>query len=377
MAFEFIQQSLLLRQSESLLRSRTLISNQSDSRFLFEGNGKKYLNFASNDYLGLGTGLKQGYFETGSRSSALVTGYQDVHKRFESLLCEYFGYDGALLFSSGFSANVSAIKALFSQCSGNGAVFQDKLNHASLIDGALHSEAKHIRFNHNDMSHLRHRLNKSDALHKLIVSEGVFSMDGDTAPMSELTTIKEANDAWLMIDDAHSFGVVGEKGLGTVGLGYKPEILVITFGKSMACQGAAILTSKHVIDYMLQFNRDYIYSTAISPLMVCAAEQQFLRVINADEQRLTLQENIQYFKQLCDSENIAVLNSNSAIQPIILGDADNAINAQKKLKQQGIWLTAIRPPTVPHNTARLRVTITATHTKQDIEKLVSALKVSI
>ena len=227
------------------------------------------------------------------------------------------------------------------------------------------------------MGHLRQRLEKSKATNKLIISEGVFSMDGDSAPLKSLMELKQQHNAWLMLDDAHSFGVLGENGLGSAGLGCKPEILVITFGKAMACQGAAVLANKSVIDFLLQFNRDYIYSTSMSPLMVQAAEQQFLRVLDASEQRQHLFNNITLFKQLCSDANIPVMTSETAIQPVVLGSAENALSAQAKLKEQGLWLTAIRPPTVPHNTARLRITITAAHPHDDIEKLVTALKVSI
>ena len=382
MGFEFIQEALQQRRAESLLRARNEIADTSTARFLTYKDAKQYLNFASNDYLGLGSKLKIQGGLTGSRSSALVTGYQQCHKDFEALLCKHFGYESAMLFSTGFSANSSVIKSLFSQSSNSkaaldSAIFQDKLNHASLIDGALQSDAKHIRFNHNDMGHLRQRLEKSKAANKLIISEGVFSMDGDSAPLQQLVKLKQQHNAWLMLDDAHSFGVLGDNGLGSVGLGCKPEILVITFGKAMACQGAAVLASQSVIDFLLQFNRDYIYSTSMSPLMVKAAEQQFLRVLDASEQRQHLFNNIKLFKQLCCDENIPVMPSETAIQPVVLGSAENALNAQAKLKEQSIWLTAIRPPTVPHNTARLRITITAAHTYDDIEKLVRALKVSI
>jgi 8-amino-7-oxononanoate synthase len=382
MGFEFIQEALQERRAESLLRARNEIADTSTARFLTYKDAKQYLNFASNDYLGLGSKLKIQGGLTGSRSSALVTGYKQCHKDFEALLCKHFGYESAILFSTGFSANSSVIKSLFSQSSNSkaaldSAIFQDKLNHASLIDGALQSDAKHIRFNHNDMGHLRQRLEKSKAANKLIISEGVFSMDGDSAPLQQLVKLKQQHNAWLMLDDAHSFGVLGDNGLGSVGLGCKPEILVITFGKAMACQGAAVLASQSVIDFLLQFNRDYIYSTSMSPLMVQAAEQQFLRVLDASEQRQHLFNNIKLFKQLCCDANIPVMPSETAIQPVVLGSAENALNAQAKLKELSIWLTAIRPPTVPHNTARLRITITAAHTYDDIEKLVRALKVSI
>ncbi|MBQ4863614.1 8-amino-7-oxononanoate synthase [Pseudoalteromonas sp. MMG013] len=373
MAFDFIQHSIEQRRTKSLLRRRICIQS-SDARYI-NVDSKRYLNFASNDYLGLGGPVLANDVLSGSRSSSLVTGYLDVHKKLEHALCQLLGYDDAMLFSSGFSANSSVLKALFNEQSvaKDSAIFQDKLNHASLIDGASHSDARHIRFNHNDMNHLRARLEKSNALNKLIVSEGVFSMDGDSAPLAQLHALKQQHNAWLMIDDAHAFGITGKQGLGSAQTQNKPDILVITFGKAMACQGAAVLASHDVIDYLVQVNRDYIYSTAMSPVMAHSALQQLDKVINADDARTQLQQNIALFQQLCANVNIPLLTSNTPIQPIVLGSAENALNAQRKLKQHNIWLTAIRPPTVPHNTARLRVTLTAAHKSDDIHYLVQVL----
>ncbi|MCF6433903.1 8-amino-7-oxononanoate synthase [Pseudoalteromonas sp. MMG022] len=376
MAFEYIQQSLAARKEQTLLRSRVLVQH-SNARSITIAD-KSYLNFASNDYLGLADQCLEGnHGTTGSRSSALVTGYQQVHKQLEGRLCELLGYESALLFSTGFSANSSVLKALFNDSAPlqNCAIFQDKLNHASLIDGALQSTAKHIRFNHNDMGHLRSRLEKSAASNKLIISEGVFSMDGDKAPLEALFKLKQQHNAWLMLDDAHAFGVVGEHGLGSCERYHeKPEILVITFGKAMASQGAAVLTSKAVADYMLQYNRDYIYSTAMSPLMVDAARFQLERLVKAGNERAKLNENITLFKSLAEQANIALMSSDTAIQPVVLGSAENVLNAQRALQQKGIWLGAIRPPTVPANTARLRITLTAAHTHDDIRFLVQQLE---
>ncbi|CAH9058336.1 8-amino-7-oxononanoate synthase [Pseudoalteromonas sp. CIP111854] len=379
MAFEYLQESLNTRKQQALFRHRVCVQN-GNARFI-EIAGKTYLNFASNDYLGLAdTQLDMQSAATGSTSSALVTGYQAIHRQFEARLCNLLGYQSALLFSTGFSANSSILKALFNDASSakSCAIFQDKLNHASLIDGALQSSAKHIRFNHNDMGHLRARLEKSAAVNKLIISEGVFSMDGDSAPLEQLYNLKKQHDAWLMLDDAHAFGVLGKDGLGSCQLHQnKPDILVVTFGKAMASQGAAVLGSKTLIDYMLQYNRDYIYSTAMSPLMVNAASFQLERLLKAHDQRAQLRTNIVLFKQLCDAANIAVMPSNTSIQPVVLASAENVLQVQSKLQQSGIWLSAIRPPTVPANTARLRITITAAHQAQDIHNLVQQLEVQL
>lgn len=176
-----------------------------------------------------------------------------------------------------------------------------------------------------------------------------------------------------MVDDAHAFGVIGENGLGTVDTGIKPEILVVTFGKAMGCQGAAVLASRQVIEYLVQFNREFVYTTALSPIMASVALHQLNRLLLATEPRDKLSRNIAYFKKLISGTNLSPIPSETAIQPLVFGTSENVIATQNKLKQKGIWVGAIRPPTVPQNTARLRITITAEHSTQDIEYLVSAL----
>ncbi|MCG7534850.1 8-amino-7-oxononanoate synthase [Pseudoalteromonas sp. OOF1S-7] len=377
MAFEFIDAALNSRAAASLLRHRQCIDKVSAREI--EVGGKRYLNFASNDYLALADQPLNLTGQPGSRSSALVTGFQSVHAAFESQLCEAFGYESALLFASGFAANTSVLQALFNDpaVGRESELFQDKLNHASLLDGALHSQARLTRFNHNDVGHLRARLEKSKAKHKLIVTEGVFSMDGDCAPLTDIAQLAKTHNAWLMVDDAHALGVVGDNGLGSIERGVKPELLVITFGKAMACQGAAVLCSERVQQYLLQFSREYIYSTAMSPMLTDIASSQFAQLRSAVSQRAALKDNIAYFTQTAAQLGIAVMPSVTAIQPIVLGSADNALAAQQQLKAHGIWLTAIRPPTVPQNAARLRVTLTAAHTAQDIDALLHALKEAI
>ncbi|MEJ6473842.1 8-amino-7-oxononanoate synthase [Pseudoalteromonas piscicida] len=376
MSFAYISQALAARRREGLLRQRVLVEHACARTITIAG--KQYLNFASNDYLGLATKLEVDqlvHTEAGSRSSALVTGYLDVHHKLERKLCHTLGYEAALLFPSGFAANTSVLKALFTtqEKQSSAAVFQDKLNHASLIDGGLATDAKFVRFNHNDLTHLRSRLEKTKAEHKLVVTEGVFSMDGDTAPIVEISELAKSHNAWLMVDDAHAFGVVGENGLGTVDTGIKPEILVITFGKAMGCQGAAVLASQHVIDYMTQFNREFVYTTAISPIMASVALLQLEKLLQASQARDKLSGNIEYFKKLISATNLSPIPSDTAIQPLVYGSSENVLAVQSKLKQQGVWVGAIRPPTVPQNTARLRITITAEHSIEDIECLVSAL----
>lgn len=373
MAFDFIAEHLVERQADALLRKRQLVE-QSSGRFI-QVAGKQYLNFASNDYLG----FADDYIEIqaqhlGSHSSALVNGYNKPQQQLEQRLCELLGYESAMLFSSGFSANSSVLKALFQDKSvaQSSAIFQDKLNHASLIDGGLHSAAAMVRFNHNDLRHLESRLQKSKAKHKLIVSEGVFSMDGDQAPIEALCKLAKQYNAWLMIDDAHGFGVLGEQGLGSCEV-IKPDLLIITFGKALASSGACLLASKKMIDYMLQFNREYIYSTAMSPLMASCTLERLEKLLKADKRRSQLSENIAYFRALAKEHNLALMESTTAIQPLVLGDAEHTLTVANKLKEKGVWLTAIRPPTVPFNTARLRVTISSVHQADDIKQLVDSL----
>ena len=373
MAFNFIAEHLVERQADALLRKRQLVE-QSSGRFI-QVAGKQYLNFASNDYLGFADDFIEIQAQhLGSHSSALVNGYNKPQQLLEQRLCELLGYESAMLFNSGFSANSSVLKALFQDKSvaQSSAIFQDKLNHASLIDGGLHSAAAMVRFNHNDLKHLESRLQKSKAKHKLIVSEGVFSMDGDQAPIEALCKLAKQYNACLMIDDAHGFGVLGEQGLGSCE-SIKPDLLIITFGKALASSGACLLASKQMIDYMLQFNREYIYSTAMSPLMASCTLERLEKLLKADKRRAQLSENIAYFRALAKEHNLALMESTTAIQPLVLGDAEHTLAVANKLKSKGVWLTAIRPPTVPFNTARLRVTISSAHQADDIKQLVYSL----
>lgn len=373
MAFDFIAEHLVERQADALLRKRQLVE-QSTGRFI-QVAGKQYLSFASNDYLGFADDFIEIQAQhLGSHSSALVNGYNKPQQQLEQRLCELLGYESAMLFNSGFSANSSVLKALFQDKSvaKSSAIFQDKLNHASLIDGGLHSAAAMVRFNHNDLRHLESRLQKSKAKHKLIVSEGVFSMDGDQAPIEALCKLAKQYNAWLMIDDAHGFGVLGEQGLGSCEV-IKPDLLIITFGKALASSGACLLASKKMIDYMLQFNREYIYSTAMSPLMASCTLERLEKLLKADKRRAQLTENIAYFRALAKEHNLALMESTTAIQPLVLGDAEHTLAVANKLKGKGVWLTAIRPPTVPFNTARLRVTISSAHQADDIKQLVDSL----
>ncbi|WP_105215822.1 aminotransferase class I/II-fold pyridoxal phosphate-dependent enzyme [Pseudoalteromonas sp. T1lg22] len=376
MAFDYINDALETRRQQHLLRRRVLVEEVSARSIRVAG--KDYLNFASNDYLGLGDFPLSGLdARSGAHSSPLVTGYQRCHQALEQRFCDLLGYQAAMLFPSGFSANISVLKALFGE-SNDGLIVQDKLNHASLIDGGLQANAAMQRFNHNNISHLQARLTKSKAKNKLVVSEGVFSMDGDCAPVADIHALCRAHDAWFMLDDAHGFGVLGN-GLGTAygetdNERARPDILVITFGKALASNGAVVLASTPVIELLLQSNRDYIYSTAVSPMQCAVTEQRLTQLLDAHAERQQLARNIAYFRERCAQASLALMDSQTPIQPLIVGDSESALQMQTDLREQGIWLSAIRPPTVAHNTARLRITLTAAHQEQDIDTLVKALE---
>jgi len=373
MAFEYLSEQINQRKQQSLFRQRSAI--QSSSNRFIEVDNKQYVNFASNDYLAINTSLNDlTQTKLGSTSSALVTGFHQEHADLEDYLCKIMGYKACLLFSSGFSANASVLKTLMSNI--DAEIFQDKLNHASLIDGGLASKAKMSRFKHNDLEHLEQKLKASTSRDKLIVTEGIFSMDGDSAPLSQLKQIACAYNAWLMIDDAHGFGVFGDNGLGSCE-DIKPELLILTFGKAVASSGACVLCSHEVKDYMLQFNREYIFSTAMPPLLAKVTQDSIIKVVNAKDQRRKLRHNIAFFKMSyknkCTELDMQLFDSDSPIQPLIVKNSQLALDISNKMKQNNIWVTAIRPPTVPKNTARLRITITAAHTEIDITHLIDVL----
>jgi 8-amino-7-oxononanoate synthase len=300
----------------------------------------------------------------------LVVGHSLEHHLLEEELAEFLGVDRALLFSSGFMANYGVLTSLFDR---KDLLIQDKLNHASLIDGGRASEAKMLRYAHNDMNSLERQL-KHSVETKMIVTDGVFSMDGDLAPLKDMLTLAQENKAKLMVDDAHGFGVLGETGRGILEH-YELEqsnvdIYMATFGKALGGYGAFVAGKNVLIESLVQFARSYIYTTAIPPALA-AANRAALQLLQSEpERRQKLQDNIQYFKQLAVEKNLPLMSSNTAIQPILLGQNDRALEISQGLRQRGLLVVAIRPPTVPENSARLRITLTANHTKAHIEQLI-------
>jgi 8-amino-7-oxononanoate synthase len=386
MAFEFIQTSLAERREQSLFRQRHVIEEASGT--LIKVDGQHYINFCSNDYLGMRQSLPvmQGWVDGiseyggGSGASPLVTGYTSAHQALEEYLAEALGREKVVLFNSGFAANQAVCQALFKDASGHkGAIVTDKLIHASLIDGALAADTDLLRFRHNDLDHLKQLLNKVQG-DVLVATEGVFSMDGDQAPLAEIQNIVAAHQAWLMVDDAHGFGVLGETGMGSLESTkfgqHKVPILMATFGKAIGTAGAFVAGSRDLIDYLINFARHYIYSTAMPPAQAVATLAS-LNAIRKPEKRQQLQQNIQQFKHLAGKAGIQLMPSDSPIQPVLIGDASAAVAASERLKSLGIWVSAIRSPTVPKGTDRLRVTLTADHQSADILALVDALQLTM
>ncbi|MCE9684834.1 8-amino-7-oxononanoate synthase [Shewanella sp. AS16] len=348
-------------------------------RFVLEG--KSFLNFSSNDYLGLSLEpaladalhLAAKRYGVGSGASPLVTGYSEAHQALEQHLCALTGHEAALLFCSGFSANGALMKTLFDA---QDIVLADKLVHASVIDGLRDSGATLKRFLHNSTEGAGRLLARHGAA--ALITESVFSMDGDIAPLAELSALCRQHGSWLIVDDAHGFGVLGEQGLGANALCQEADaagvdVQVITFGKALGCQGAAVLGSRELIDFLVSNAREYIYSTALSPANAALALAASRFALDNPQLLAGLTENIRCFTRLCREAKVPLLASATAIQPVIIGDAAKTMAVAQALRELGLWVGAIRPPTVPAGSARLRLTLSARHTRADIEFCVAAL----
>lgn len=378
-----IHQALEQRNEQHLLRRR--VSLDSPQQAEVEIDGQRLINFCSNDYLGLacegGDALAKAAskWNLGSGASHLVCGHSSAHHELEQALADHTGYPRALLFSSGFMANVGTISALAQR---GDLIFQDKLNHASLLDGAQLSRAKLLRYRHCDYAQLDDMLANAsdDSGEKLIVSDSIFSMDGDLADVAQLANIAEKHQSLLMIDDAHGLGILGSKE-NNQGNGVRDHfglsdqqlpVYVGTLGKALGGYGAFVAGSEELIDYLVQFARPYIYTTALPPALAEAMLFN-LELIKQPERRNTLNQHIEYFRQQAENLALPLMPSESAIQPLLIGDADKAMTISEQLKQRGLWVSAIRPPTVPAGSARLRITLTAGHSREQIDLLLKAL----
>lgn len=379
MTFSYISQEISKRKRDNRYRKTQQIDNAVGGEI--HVNGKRYLNFSSNDYLGLNqhpkivNALNEGAtrFGTSSCSSSLITGYSYAHHALEQTICEWLNKPKCLLFNSGFSANTAVLNALSNPDS---QFWLDKLSHASIIDGAYGGASSVKRFIHNDTRQLDKLLSHRTRDNNLVISEGVFSMDGDQANIAQLVDISAKHNAWLYIDDAHSIGCIGERGQGSTS--YSPDINIImaTFGKALATSGAFIACNEELHEYLVNFSRHYIYSTAMSPAMAWATQQSILLAQSENWRREKITDLSDIFCSTLN-ENINLSPSTSSIHAVVLGSEIKTLEVAEKLKNKGIWLTAIRPPTVANNTSRLRVTICANHKVNDIKYLAESINEAI
>ncbi len=346
-------------------------------------DGKRVLNFSSNDYLGLANDarIKRAALEAieeyglGTGASRLVCGNMGPHEKLEADLALFKNTESALVFSSGYMANTGIIPALMDRQS---VVLSDKLNHASIIDGIILSRAQLLRYHHADMEALREILkNCPAAQRKLIVTDTVFSMDGDKAPLREIVDLAGRYEAMIMVDEAHAFGVLGRRGGGLVeelGLEGQIDIQMGTLSKAAGSFGAYACGTKVLRDFLINKSRSFIYTTAMPPALA-QASRAALQIIRAGSQlRRKLQDNADYLRAQLEGMGFDTMNSSTAIIPILVKDPSRAMVMSKRLLEQGIFAQAIRPPTVPVATARLRLTVTATHTQDDLDQLLNALK---
>ena len=346
-------------------------------------DGRQLISFCSNDYLGLANdpalidaacaGARN--WGVGSGASHLVSGHQAPHEALEQKLAAFTGFPRALLFSTGYMANLGIVPALVGR---GDAVFSDKLNHASLIDAIQLSRAESKRYPHVDLAALERLLAASKATRKLILTDAVFSMDGDLAPLPALLELAERFDAWLVIDDAHGFGVLGPQGRGSLAHFALPHaqrvVYMGTLGKAAGASGAFVCAHEAVIEWLLQRARTYIFTTGSSPLIACALLASLELIENGDARRQHLRQLTAQLRNGLADTRWQLLPSPTAIQPVIIGDNFAALRVANALYERGLWVPAIRPPTVAKGTARLRVSLTAAHTKAQVAMLVDALK---
>ncbi|MDD2686387.1 MAG: 8-amino-7-oxononanoate synthase [Gallionella sp.] len=423
--FENLQCELDKRKAQGLLRTRRTLDTPQSPHIVVDG--MPYLAFCSNDYLGLANhpqliaALQQGATQWGVGAGAahLVSGHFEPHHQLEQQLAAFVDKPAALLFSTGYMANLGVVQALVGK---GDTVFADKLNHASLNDAMLLSRADVKRYRHGDMAQLEKLLGEARAGRKLIITDAVFSMDGDIAPLCEMLALCERYDAWLYVDDAHGFGVLGERGRGSLFHSYgntepsaflppcrgkvrmgvelmspttstpslalplqgggdgkeaainSPRIIYMaTLGKAAGVSGAFVAAEQVVIDTLINHANSYVYTTATPPALSSALLQSLQLIEQGDELRAHLRRLIARLRSGLAGLPWALMESDTAIQPLLIGDNQRALELSAALRERGIWVAAIRPPTVPQGTARLRITLSVAHSESDVAQLLGAL----
>ncbi|MDU8360830.1 8-amino-7-oxononanoate synthase [Pseudomonas syringae group sp. J309-1] len=370
---------LASRRADNLYRERPLLQSPQGPEVVVDG--KPLLAFCNNDYLGLANHPEiiaawqagADKWGVGGGSSHLVIGHSSPHHELEEALAELTGRPRALLFSNGYMANLGAVTALVGQ---GDTVLEDRLNHASLLDAGLLSGARFSRYLHNDAQSLNSRLEKAVG-DTLVVTDGVFSMDGDIADLPTLAHTAKAKGAWLMVDDAHGFGPLGANGGGIVehfGFGMDDvPVLIGTLGKAFGTSGAFVAGSDELIETLIQFARPYIYTTSQPPALACATLKSLELLRTEHWRREHLTRLIAQFRAGAEQIGLTLMDSFTPIQPILIGDAGQAVRLSQMLREHGLLVTAIRPPTVPAGSARLRVTLSAAHSAAQVQLLLNAL----
>ena len=381
MIWDELETGLAQLASEGLLRRRRTLDAPCGPEAVIEG--RRVIAFCSNDYLGLANhpaliAAAQQAAErwgVGSGASHVVSGHLRPHAELEERLAAFVGQERALYFTTGYMANLAIAPTLVER---NDAIFADKLNHASLIDAAQLARAEHIRYPHGDLETLARRLAQSSARRKLILTDAVFSMDGDLAPLPELFELAERYDAWLVVDDAHGFGVLGPGGRGSLahfGLPPSPRLILMgTLGKAAGVSGAFVAGDRRVMEWLMQRARPYIFTTASSPIIAAALIASLELITNGDERRAHLQRLIARLQTGLSSLAQPLLPSPTAIQPLIIGSNKAAVQLAGQLFERGLWVPAIRPPTVPTGTARLRISLSAAHSEAQLDALIKTLR---
>ena len=360
---------------QGLFRSMRLLQGEQSSRVILDG--REVLLLCSNNYLGLADhpALKEAAIQaverygTGSGASRLVSGNMELHEALEARIAAFKGTEAALVFNSGYAANTGVIPALVGR---GDVIFSDRLNHASIVDGALLSRARFVRYPHNDINALRRLLADTEPSgRRLIVSDGVFSMDGDLARLAELVAVKHEFGAMLMVDDAHGTGVLGKTGRGSAepfNVTAEIDIQMGTFGKALGSFGAYVTASREIVDYLVNRARSFIFSTSLPPA-VLAASLAALDLVDSAEGRVLrkkLADNVTFFRSALQSSGFNTLGSETQIIPVVVGEAGPTMEFSRQLLAEGIFVQGIRPPTVPAGSCRLRCTVMATHTMDDL-----------
>lgn len=378
---EGLRAELATLQASGLRRRRRVVDTPCGPECVVDG--RPVVAFCSNDYLGLATAPElvaavreaAGRWGVGSGASHLVSGHLRPHDAAERALAAHVRHPAALTFSTGYMANMAVVTSLVGR---GDAVFADRLDHASLVDAARLSQAEHVRYPHADVAALAVRLEQSPARRKLILTDAVFSMDGDVAPLPRLLDLAERHDAWLVVDDAHGFGVLGEQGRGSLvhcGIAHSPRVVLMgTLGKAAGVAGAFVAADPVVIDWLVNTARSYVFTTAPSPVVAAAAAASVTLVAAADDRRRHLARLVALLRDGLAGTRWTMPESFTPIQPIMVGDNVEALRLAEALLARGLWVPAIRPPTVPRGTARLRVSLSAAHGEGHVAALVEALR---